>query len=270
MRVGSRSSSPRVRPRTSTSLSSAQPAVLQEHVPHERVAVGVQAAGAHGEHDVTGAHPARAEQVVGLHDTGGGPRDVVLVGVEEPGVLGGLAADQRAAGDHAGLGDALDDRRDPLGHDPAGGDVVGHEERLGAADDEVVDDHADEVEADGVVDVHLLRDRDLGADAVGGGGEERVGVLRQRARVEEAGEAAEPADHLGATGLLDPALHQVDGSVGRLDGDTGCRVGAFGLGHVRFSTPVAQGLLRTGSAVALAGISSRCLPSRSASGSSIG
>ena len=141
-------------------------------------------------------------------------------------MLGGLAADQRAAGLDARLGDALDDRRDPLGHDPAAGDVVGHEERLGAADHQVVDDHADQVEPDGVVDVHRLRDRDLGADAVGGGGEQRALVRRQRGRVEEAGEPADAADHLGPAGLLDPHLHQVDGPVGGLDRDAGLGVGA--------------------------------------------
>ena len=132
----------------------------------------------------------------------------------------------------AGLGDALDDRGDPLGHDPAGGDVVGHEQRLGAADDEVVDDHADQVEADRVVDVHRLRDRDLGADAVGGGGEQRPLVAGERGGVEEAGEAAEAADHLGAAGLLDPDLHQLDGLVGGLDRDAGGGVGGVrGLGR---------------------------------------
>ena len=97
-------------------------------------------------------------------------------GPEQAGVLGGLAADQRAAGQHAALGDALDDGGDPLGHDLAAGDVVGHEQRLGAADHEVVDDHADQVVADGVVPVERLRDRDLGADAVGGGREQRTPV----------------------------------------------------------------------------------------------
>ena len=119
-------------------------------------------------------------------------------GASRPGVLGGLAADQRAAGLGAALGDALDDRGDPLGHDPAGGDVVGHEQRLGAADDEVVDDHADQVEADRVVHVHRLGDRDLGADTVGRGRQQRAGVAGQRGGVEEPGEAAEPTDHLGA------------------------------------------------------------------------
>ena len=95
-------------------------------------------------------------------------------GAEQPGVLGGLAADQGAAGQPAALGDARDDRGDPLGDDLADRDVVGHEQRLGAADHEVVDDHADQVDADRVVHVHPLGDVDLGADAVGGGGEQRA------------------------------------------------------------------------------------------------
>ena len=59
-----------------------------------------------------------------------------------------------------------DDVGDALGHDLAAGDVVGHEQRLRADHDDVVDDHADEVLADGVVLVEGLGDRDLGADAV--------------------------------------------------------------------------------------------------------
>ena len=41
----------------------------------------------------------------------------------------------------AALGDAADDLGDPLRDDLAAGDVVDHEQRLGAADHEVVDDH---------------------------------------------------------------------------------------------------------------------------------
>ena len=123
--------------------------------------------------DVAGADPAGPSRSSASTTPVVGAGDVVLVGLEQPGVLGGLAADQGAAGLDAGLGDALDDRGDPLGDDPAAGDVVGHEQRLGAADDQVVDDHADQVEADRVVDVHGLGDRDLGADAVGRGGQQR-------------------------------------------------------------------------------------------------
>ena len=142
---------------------------------------------------------------------------VVLVGLEEPGVLGGLAADQRAARGDAGLGDALDDGGDALGYDAPGRDVVGHEQRLGAADDQVVDDHAHQVEPDRVVHAHGLRDRDLGADPVGRGRQQRATVRRQCGGVEQAGEATDAADDLGATGLFNPLRHQLDRAVTGFD-----------------------------------------------------
>ena len=207
-------------------------------------------------------------------------------GLEEPGVLGGLAADERAAGGDARLGDALDDGRDPLGYDAAGGDVVGQEQRLGAADDEVVDEHADQVEADRVVLVERLRDRDLGADAVGRGGQQRLVVGLQRAGVEEPGEPADAADHLRAAGLVDPDLHQLDGLVAGLDGDSGGLVrrsahrhalrSGIGLstrrqGRSSASTapPPASEVARP-SASSSGAISSRCLPRNSGSGSFTG
>ena len=190
------------------------------------VAVGVQAAGRHRDHHVAGTDPAGAEQLGRpRRRRWSAPATSYSSGSSRPGCSAVSPPISAQPADDAGLGDALDDRRDPLGDDPAGGDVVGHEQRLGAAHDEVVDDHADQVEADRVVHVHRLRDRDLGADAVGGGGEQRPVVALQRGGVEEAGEAAEAADHLGAAGLLDPALHQLDGPVAGLDGDAGGGVG---------------------------------------------
>ena len=130
-----------------------------------------------------------------------------------------------------------DDGRDPLGDDPAAGDVVGHEERLGAAHDDVVDDHPDEVEADGVVPVERLGDGDLRADAVGGGGEHGPPVGGEPAGVEHPGEAAEPAEHLGPGRAAHRLLHQLDGTVAGLDVDPGRRVGDGGglVGRARLA-----------------------------------
>ena len=124
-----------------------------------------------------------------------------------------------------------------------------------------------------------LGDRDLGADAVGGGGQQRLVVARQRGGVEQPGEAADAADHLGAAGLLDPDLHQLDGLVAGLDVDAGggVRVGLRGcgglLGHGR--APLRSGVVEHGQrlgrrAATSSDASSRCLPSRLSSGSSIG
>ena len=73
-----------------------------------------------------------------------------------PGVLGGLAPDQRAPRPHAAGRDRRDQLGEPLGVEPADGHVVEEEERLGPGADEVVDAHRDEVDPDGVVATHCL------------------------------------------------------------------------------------------------------------------
>jgi hypothetical protein len=79
----------------------------------------------------------------------------------------GFAAQERAAGLCAGHSYSLHDCRDAFRIDLATGDVVGHEQRFGSAHDKVVDHHADQVEADGVVAVQGLGDGNFGAYAVG-------------------------------------------------------------------------------------------------------
>ena len=108
------------------------------------------------------------------------------------GHFGGLAADQRAAGLPAALGDAADDRRALVGVELAGGEIVEEEQRLGALHDEVVDAHGDEVDADRVVLAGLDGDLQLGADAVIGGDQHRIGEAGGL-EVEQAAEAADLA-----------------------------------------------------------------------------
>ena len=64
-----------------------------------------------------------------------------------PGMLGGLAAEQRAAGLAAAVGDALDERRDALRVEAADRDVVEEEQRPRARAEHVVDAHRDQVDA---------------------------------------------------------------------------------------------------------------------------
>ena len=130
-----------------------------------------------------------------------------------------------------------DDVGDALGHDLAAGDVVGHEERLGADHDDVVDDHADEVLADGVVLVERLGDRDLGADAVGRGGEQRAVVGLEERHVEQPGEPADTAEHLGPWVRRDRRLHQLDGEVTRGGVDSGCGVACRPCAVIRIASP---------------------------------
>ena len=112
---------------------------------------------------------------------------------------------------------------DPLGHRAADGDVVLQEQRLGAAHHQVVDDHGDEVEADGVVLVHRLGDGQLGADAVGRGGQHRLAI--PAAQREQPGEAAETAAHLGSGRLARQRFEQFDGAVTSFDVHPGRCIG---------------------------------------------
>ena len=198
---------------------------------HQRVAVGMQARRRHGDDDVAVRHALGAQQLGGVHDAGRGARDVVVVGLHDAGVLGGLAADEGRARGLTRPRDAGDDGGDALGDDVPTGDVVGHENRARADHDDVVDDHADQVLADRVVHVHGLRDRDLRAHAVSGGREQRPLHAQQRRRVDHAGESAGRAQDGRVVGGGDGALHQLDGAVARRRVDASGRVVQGGFGH---------------------------------------
>jgi hypothetical protein len=158
-----------------------------------------------------------------------------VVGRHEARVLGGLTAHEGAPGGLAARGDAADDLGDPLGHDLPAGDVVLEEQRLGAADDEVVDDHPDEVDADRVVLVDGLGDRELGADAVGAAGEQRPAPLL-RVEAEQPGEAAQTADDLRPASTGHPRPHELDGSIAGVDVDPGRGVRRVAHGRTSAST----------------------------------
>ena len=99
---------------------------------------------------------------------------VELARLHEVGVLGHLAAEQRAPGLPAAVRDAADDLVDRLGHELADRDVVEEEERLGALHRDVVDRHRDEVDADRVV-------------ATGDPGDHRLRARRRRSTTRGAG-----------------------------------------------------------------------------------
>ena len=80
--------------------------------------------------------------------------------------------------------------------------------------------------------VQRLGDRNLGAYAVGRGGQHGMAELSERAGVEESGEAADAAHDLGPAGLGDPLLHQLDGAITRLDVDPSRRVRRLGQNPV--------------------------------------
>ena len=142
-----------------------------------------------------------------------------MVRLDQAGVLGGLTPEQRAARAHAPFGDTADDRVEPFRHDAAKGDVVQQEQRLGSAHHQVVDHHRDQIQADGVMLVHRLSDRQLGAHPVAGRRQQRFAVVA--AQREKSGESAELAEHLGSGGFGRERLEQFDGAIPGFDIDSG-------------------------------------------------
>ena len=119
----------------------------------------------------------------------------------------------------ATLRDAAHDGGHVLGLDVADGDVVEEEQRLGARGEQVVGAHGNQVDAHGVVLVKDLGELELGAHAVGARDEYRVVHALDVGGGEQAAEAADTADDLGAVRGGHALLHEVDGTgaLGRVD-----------------------------------------------------
>ena len=185
----------------------------------------MQTARGQGQHDITRDDPLVTEDIRRLDDTRRRSGDVVVVIGEQTGVLGGLAADEGRARLGAAARDARDDVGDSRGDDLAARDVVGHEQRPGADHDDVVDDHTDQVDADGVVLVDGTGDRDLGAHAIRARREKRVIEVAKRTRVEQTREAADAPEDFGTVRCAHRGLHEFYGEVA-------CR-GVYSGGGVR-------------------------------------
>ena len=157
-------------------------------------------------------------------------REVVVVAVIDAGHLRGLAADQRAAGLLAAVGDARDDRGAHLRVELAGGEVVEKEQRLRALHHEVVHRHRDEVDADRVVDAGVDRDLDLGADAVVRRDQHRV-LETCALEIEQSAEAADLGVRARPRGRLHQRLDQIHHAVAGVDIDAGLRIGQALFAH---------------------------------------
>ena len=87
-------------------------------------------------------------------------------------MFGGLTANQR----HPCLSAAISDTAHDICHDFwldfAGRDVVSEEQRLGTTHNNVISNHRDKVNPDGVMNPHLLRDNNLRANAISSRGEQ--------------------------------------------------------------------------------------------------
>lgn len=188
--------------------------------------------GGHRDEDVPVRDTLGPEELGGVDDARRRTRDVVVVGRHE-------APDARRSPRHrgvpacsAGPGDPGDDLGDPLEDDATAGDVVRHEHRAGADDDDVVDDHADEVLPDRVVDVEA-RAIAIFVPTPSVDVASRGCFIPSRAEgVDHPREAAGRTEDRPVMGPRNGVLHEFDGTVSRCGVDSGgCVVEGGGVAH---------------------------------------
>ena len=170
--------------------------LVEEDVPGEGVAVGVQAGGGDTDEFVAGADVASVEDAAFLDHADDGAADVILAGLVKAGHLRRLAADEGAVVLAATDSESAHDVGKHLFLQCAGADVVEEEQRLSADHGDVVDAMVDEILPDGVVAPGREGDLELGADAVHARDQHGVAVLAGVQR-EQPAKAADFAEHLG-------------------------------------------------------------------------
>jgi hypothetical protein len=151
------------------------------------------------EQDVARRHALSGQLLAAFHRADAEAGQVIVAGRVHARHFRRLAADQRAAGHAAAIGDAGDDTLGNAVVELAGGEIIEEEQRFGALHDQVVDAHGDQVDADGIVPVMIDRQFHLGADAIVGGDQQRV-LEPRRARIEEPAEPAEFGVRAGPRG----------------------------------------------------------------------
>ncbi|KAG1249420.1 hypothetical protein G6F68_013345 [Rhizopus microsporus] len=191
----------------------------------------MRAAGGQAQHDVARLDGLAVDDRGLFHRTHRKTGQVVFAVRVHARHFSGFAADQRAAGLGAAVGDAAHDRRGGVDVQLAGGEIVQEEQRLGALHQHVVHAHGDQVDADRIVAVQLVGQLQLGAHAGGTRHQHRLAVLV--GQVEQGAEATQAAHHFRAEAALDQGLDPLDQLVAGVDVDTRVTVGEGGGGGRR-------------------------------------
>jgi hypothetical protein len=106
-------------------------------------------------------------------------------------MFSGLAAEQSHASLFASFGNTANDVSDNVWFDLAGRYVVSEKQWFGAAHDDVIGDHRDEIDTDCVVNAHALCDDNFGAHAVSASRKKRAAEFGECAGIKQAGESTE-------------------------------------------------------------------------------
>ena len=151
---------------------------------------------------------------------------VIIATLIKAGHFRRLAANQRAAGLAARRSDAFHHRRPDRRIELAAREIIQEKQWLSALDHKIIDRHGDQIDADRVVARSFNRDFDFGADAIGGGDQDRVGKTGGF-EVEQAAEAADFGAGPGARRCAHQRPDHFHHAVAGIDVDAGGRVASL-------------------------------------------
>ena len=190
---------------------------------HQAVAVGMHPVRGQPQQHVTRRNP-RGQALPALHRAHGKPGKIEIARRVHPRHLGCLAADQRASACGAALRDAFDHRCGHLGIQRAGGEIIQKEQGLCTLADQIVHAHGHKVHAHGIDDARVDGDAQLGAHAIGGGHQDRIGVPGGL-EIEEPAKTAQPRHDPGPMGRGRGGLDPLDQRIARVNIHPRIRVG---------------------------------------------
>ncbi len=167
---------------------------------HQRVTVGVWAAGTQGNQHIAVGHFAAVNDLGFLDNAHAETGYVVIFAVVHPRHFSGFTANQRTARLQAAFSDTADHAGCGVHVQLAGRVVVEEEQRLSTLNHQVVNTHGNQINTDGVVAFQIHRQTQLGAYAVGARDQNRFTVfLRQRA---QGAESSQPTHYFRAAGFF--------------------------------------------------------------------
>ena len=216
MRVGVSSDLPTLVPGDHGAFGRPIETLLGNEPPDQGKAVRVDARRRQADQHVANCDVGPRQDLIALDRADTKASQIVVPGLVHPRHLGGLATDQGAAGLAAACRDARDDVTRRLHIELAGREIIKEKQWLGALNDQIVDAHRDEVDADRVVHPAFDCDHQLGADAVVGGNQNRVAIAGPL-QVEQAAEATEIGIGAGTAGALDEGLDGLDQTIAGID-----------------------------------------------------
>ena len=133
-------------------------------------------------------------------------------------MLRGFTTNQSSASCRAGICNALHNGSNAFRVNLAAGNVIGHEQWTSTADNDVVNNHADQVLANSVVLIQCLSDGNLCSHTIGAGCQQWAIKIFQKRNIEKAGKSAYSAKNFSTMGGLNTGLHEFDSEV------TGCGI----------------------------------------------